>query len=197
MKKTLILTFVFTSVMSAQAIAENSDMGSINDFTLGFSSNKLISGSNSIRANGINATYSRTQKDSKLGFIVTSNITYKNKNVDFYNYDNVDFSQLSISSGPIYHITDNISMYGTIGLSASSVDAGKRYNDQNSSYNMFYNKKSTYYNDSLDLIYGAGIRVSPDKNFVINLGAEKSSSNLGESLELDMIIISLGAGIRF
>ncbi|GEK15963.1 Ail/Lom family outer membrane beta-barrel protein [Aliivibrio fischeri] len=197
MKRITILTFIFTSVMSTQVMSENSDVGSTNDFTLGLSSNKLSSGSNSTRANGINVTYSRTQKDNKLGFIVTSNITYKNKDVNFYNYDNVDFSQLSISSGPIYHITDNISMYGTIGLSASSVDAGKRYYDQNSSYDMFYNKKSTYYKDSLDLIYGAGIRVSPDKNVVINLGIEKSSSNLGESLELDMIIVSLGAGIRF
>lgn len=143
MKITLILTFAFISVMSTQVTAENSDIGLINDFTLGFSLNKLSSGSNSIRANGINATYSRTQKDSKLGFIITSNIAYENDDVNYY--DDVDFSQLSISSGPIYHITDNISMYGVIGLSASSVNAGKQYYDQNGSYDMFDNKKSKSY----------------------------------------------------
>lgn len=147
--------------------------------SLGYASSHY-SGNISGSSPGINLKYNWEDKKSGFGAIGSVTRTSSDTTVD-YSSAKGKISHLSVLAGPSYRLNERVSVYGLAGVSHDKL----KIQDASGNINSF--------------AYGAGLRVSPVKNWSIDASYERVRNSDGDktSAPLKIGTWALGVGYSF
>lgn len=180
MMKTRFLAVALAAALAAPAMAQAVE--GTGSFTLGAVQTDLeLLGKGSI--NGLNLKYQFEPAGSRVGFLGSFTYAGGEDSIDqpMGPSADIDMSYYSLALGPSYRINRYVSAYGLFGFAGANAEL----------------ESGTSTSDHFEPVFGAGVRVFPFANVVIDAYYEKATAFGSSAKRIEADTVSLGLGVSF